>query len=236
MDDLFYKDEPYTPGKINQRLIVTYSPRYAAYQKSVRSAQVERAQEMVSDGKCKKQRRNPNDPARFVGKLAVTKEGEAADIKYYVDEAKVAEEERYDGFYAVCTNLLDDNVGEILAVSEGRWQIEASFRILKTEFEARPVYVSREDRIKAHFLTCFLSLLIYRLMSRKLENKYTCEELLDKLKEMNFADIEGQGFMPLYTRNKLTDDLHTVCGFRTDYQFITKQKMKTIQKNSKGKH
>ena len=96
--------------------------------------------------------------------------------------------------------------------------------------------MSREDRIKAHFLTCFLSLLIYRLMSRKLENKYTCEELLDKLKEMNFADIEGQGFMPLYTRNKLTDDLHTVCGFRTDYQFITKQKMKTIQKNSKGKH
>jgi hypothetical protein len=236
IDDLFYKDEPYTPGKINQRLIVTYSPRYAAYQKTVRSAQVERAQEMVSDGKYKKQRRNPNDPARFVGKLAVTKEGEAADIKYYVDEEKVAEEERYDGFYAVCTNLLDDNVGEILAVSEGRWQIEASFRILKTEFEARPVYVSREDRIKAHFLTCFLSLLIYRLMSGKLENRYTCEELLDKLKEMNFADIEGQGFMPLYTRNKLTDDLHTVCGFRTDYQFITKQKMKTIQKNSKGKH
>ena len=236
MDELFYKDEPYTPGKIHQRLIVTYSPKYAAYQKSVRNSQVERAQEMVSSGKCKKQRRNPHDPARFVGKLAVTPDGEAADIKYYLDEDKVAQEEMYDGFYAVCTNLLDDKVGEILAVSEGRWQIEASFRILKTEFEARPVYVSREERIKAHFLTCFLSLLIYRLLNRKLENKYTCEEVLNKLKEMNFADIEGQGFMPLYVRDKLTDDMHKVCGFRTDYQFITKQKMKTIQKYSKGKH
>lgn len=235
LDELFYKDMPYTPKQIHQRMIVTYSPKFAAFQKSVREAQIERAQSMVDRGKLRRQTRNPNDPARFVGKIAVTKEGEVADIKYFLDEDKIAGEEAYDGLYAVCTDLLDDNVEGILRVSEGRWQIEACFRTLKTEFEARPVYVSREDRIKAHFLTCFLSLLIYRLLEKKLGNKYTCEKLLEKLKEMNFADIEGQGFMPLYKRDKITDSLHDVCGFRTDWQFITKEKMRSIQKDSKGK-
>ena len=158
-----------------------------------------------------------------------------SNFSFRLDEDKIAGEEAYDGLYAVCTDLLDDDVEGILRVSEGRWQIEACFRTLKTEFDARPVYVSREDRIKAHFLTCFLSLLVYRLLEKKLDNKFTCEELLDKLKEMNFADIEGQGFMPLYKRDKITDSLHDVCGFRTDWQFITKEKMRTIQKNSKGK-
>ena len=235
LNDLFYKEEPYTPRKIHQRMIVTYSPKFAAYQKAVREAQIERAQATIDKGKLKKQRKNPNDPARFVGKLAVTKDGEAAEIKYYLDETRISEEARYDGLYAVCTDLLDDDVEGILRVSEGRWQIEACFRTLKTEFEARPVYVSREDRIKAHFLTCFLALLVYRLLEIKLDHKYTCEELLEKLKEMNFADIEGQGFMPLYMRDKITDSLHELCGFRTDWQFITKEKMRTIQKNSKGR-
>ena len=106
---------------------------------------------------------------------------------------------------------------------------------MKTEFDARPVHLQREDRIRAHFLTCFLSLLIYRLLKRSLAHDYTCEEILDTLKAMNFADIEEQGFMPLYTRKQITDDLHDACGFRTDYQFITKCKMKEIQKKSKGK-
>lgn len=234
-NSLFYKDEPYTTKKLHQRLIVTYSPKYAAYQKTVRDRQVERARKMVENGKLKKTRRNPNDPARFVGKAAAAEDGEAAKIHYYLDEEKITEEEKYDGLYAVCTDLLDDEPGDILRVSEGRWQIEACFRTMKTDFSARPVYVRREDRIKAHFLTCFLSLLIYRLLEKKLENKYTCEELLDTLKGMNFADIENQGFMPLYSRENITDDLHETCGFRTDYQFITKRKMKEIQKQSKGR-
>ena len=233
--NLFYKDEPYTTKKLHQRLIITYSPQYAAYQKSIREKQLERAQKMVENGTLKKQRKNPNDPARFVGKMAITADGEAAKIHYYLDADKIAEEEKYDGLYAVCTDLLDDNVGDILKVSEGRWQIEACFRNLKTDFRARPAYVRREDRIKAHFLTCFLSLFIYRLLERQLENRYTCETLLDTLKGMDFADIQEQGFMPLYIREKVTDDLHEACGFRTDYDFISKRKMKNIQKKSKGK-
>lgn len=230
---LFYKDEPFTTKKLHQRLIITYSPKYAAYQKAVRSEQITRAERMVANGSLKKQRKNPNDPARFVNKVAVTEDGEKAGIHYYLDTDKIAEEEKYDGLYAVCTDLLDDDVAEILKISEGRWQIEECFRTMKTDFEARPIYLAREDRIKAHFLTCFLALLHFRLLKRSLSGAYTTEQLLGNLKSINFADIEEQGFMPVYERTALTDDLHQACGFRSDYQFITKRKMKEIQKKSK---
>lgn len=232
---LYYKDEPYTTKKLHQRLIITYSPKYALYQKSIRDKQIERAQKMLDSGNTKKNRKNPNDPARFIGTLAVTKEGEAADVKHYLDENKISEEGQYDGFYAVCTDLLDDEVDDILKVSERRWQIEECFRIMKTDFSARPIYLQDENRIKAHFLICFLALTIYRFLEKKLGSKYTCEKLLDTLKGMNFAEIQEQGFTPLYKREAITDDLHDVCGFRTDYQFITKSKMRNIQKKSKGK-
>lgn len=232
---LYYKDEPYTTKKLHQRLIVTYSPKYALYQKSIRDKQVERAQQMLDTGTAKKNRKNPNDPARFIGTMAATRDGEAADIKHYLDETKISDEAQYDGLYAVCTDLLDDEVCDILKVSEGRWQIEECFRILKTDFSARPVYLQIENRIKAHFLICFLALAIYRFLEKKLNYKYTCDELLGTLKAMNFAGVQEQGYIPLYKREAITDALHEACGFRTDYQFITKSKMRTIQKKSKGK-
>ena len=232
---LYYKDEPYTPHSLHQRLIITYSPKYAKYQKAIRDAQVERAEKMLKSGKIKKERRNPNDPARFIGKTAVTEDGEVAKIENYLDTDKIENEALYDGLYAVTTDLLDDDVKDILKVSEGRWEIEECFRIMKTDFEARPVYLQDEIRIKAHFLICFLSLVIYRYLEKSLGSIYTCETILDKLKTMNFADVQEQGFIPLYTRDKLTDTLHSVCGFETDFQFITKSQMKTIQKKSKGR-
>jgi transposase len=231
---LYYKDEPYTTKKLHQRLIITYSPKYAAYQKTIRNNQVERAEKMIASGKFKKQRKNPHDPARFIGTIAATKDGEKADVHSYLDEDKIESEAQYDGLYAVCTDLLDDDVTAILKVSEGRWQIEECFRIMKTDFSARPVYLRDENRIKAHFLVCFLALLCYRLLEKKLDYQYTCGTILDTLKAMNFASIEEQGFIPLYKRGKITDMLDAVCGFRTDYQFITKSLMKTIQKKSKG--
>lgn len=234
-EGLYYKDEPYITRQLYQRLIVTYSPKYARYQKQIRDRQVERAEKMLDSGKVKKERKNPNDPARFIGKMAVTEEGEEAKIHNYLDTDKIDDEARYDGLYAVTTDLLEDDVKDILKVSEGRWEIEECFRIMKTDFEARPVFLHDEVRIKAHFLVCFLSLVVYRYLERELKKAYTCETILNKLKSMNFADIQGQGYVPLYTRDKLTDELHTVCGFNTDYQFITKSQMKTIQKKSKGR-
>ena len=232
-NEVFYKEEPYSSKKMEQRLLITYSPKYAAYQKEIRDKQIERAKAMLANGKHKKNRKNPNDPARFIDKAAVTKDGEIANILYFLDEEKIAEESQYDGLYAVCTDLFDDEPESILRVSESRWQIEACFRIMKTDFAARPVFVQREDRIQAHFLVCFLALLIYRLLEKKLGKKYTCDEILSTLKEYEFADIQGQGFIPIYESTKLTDDLHKVVGFETDYEFITKRKMKEIQKLSK---
>lgn len=232
-EELFYKEEPYSTKKLENRLLITYSPKYAAYQKEIRTKQVDRALHMLKDGNHKKTSKNPNDPARFIDKAAVTKDGEKADILYFLDESKIAEEERYDGLYAVCTDLFDDNPADLLKVSEGRWQIEACFRIMKTDFEARPVYVRREDCIQAHFLICFLSLLVYRLLEKKLGGTYTCCEILDTLRSFKFADVQGQGFMPVYEVTELTDRLHELLGFATDYEFLTKSRMKTIEKLSK---
>lgn len=232
---LYYKEEPYTPQTLHQRLIVTYSPKFARYQKTVRDAQVERAQKLIDSGSIKRNRKNPNDPARFIGKIAVTGSGEAAEIHSYLDTDKVEQESLYDGLYAVSTDLLDDPVRNILNVSEGRWEIEECFRIMKTDFEARPVFLQNDVRIKAHFLTCFLALIVYRYLEKSIDDRYTCDDILTTLKKMNFAGIKEQGFIPTYQRTKLTDNLHEVFGFRTDYEFITKSQMKTIQKNSKGK-
>lgn len=233
--NLYYKDQPYTTKKLHQRLIVTYSPKYALYQKTIRDKQVDRAKKMVDSSSVKKGRKNPNDPARFIGTVAATKDGEVAAMHNYLDEGKIELEAQYDGLYAVCTDLLDDDVKDILKVSEGRWQIEECFRIMKTDFSARPIYLQDETRIKAHFLICYLALVSYRFLEKKLNYKYTCETILSTLKAMNFADIEEQGFIPLYKRDKVTNDLHDICDFRTDYQFITKSQMKTIQKKSKGR-
>mgnify|MGYP000025394572 CR=1 FL=1 len=156
--DFFYKDEPYTTKKLHQRLIITYSPKYAAYQKAVRAEQISRAEKMVAGGSLKKQRKNPNDPARFVNKIAATKEGEKAEIHYYLDLEKIAEEEKYDGLYAVCTDLLDDDVADILKVSEGRWQIEDCFRTMKTDFDAKTCFMSAvKTGSKPNFLICIFS-------------------------------------------------------------------------------
>lgn len=148
--------ETHTMKKLHQRLIVTYSPKYALYQKMIRDKQVERAQKMIDSGSTKKNRKNPNDPARFIGTIAATKDGEAADIHSYLDTDKIMSETQYDGLYAVCSDLLDDDVKDILKVSEGRWQIEECFRIMKIDFSARPVYLQNGNWVKAHFLICFL--------------------------------------------------------------------------------
>ena len=232
---IYYKDAPYTPKDLSQRLIITYSPKYAKYQKTIREKQVDRAKLMLEKGSIKKERRNPNDPARFISSLAVTDDGEKANVHNFLNTDKIDEETKYDGMYAISTDLLDDNVSEILSISEKRWQIEECFRIMKTEFEARPVYLQRVDRITAHFLTCFLALLIYRYLEKALEHKYTCEEILKTLKDFNFAYVKEQGFIPLYKRTELTDKLHEICHFNTDFEFITKSQMRTIKKQSKGK-
>ena len=162
----------------------------------------------------------------------MSNDGEIAENKNYeIDDDVISEEEKYDGFYAVYTNLEDD-ASEIAKINHDRWEIEESFRIMKTEFKARPVYLQRDDRIKAHFLTCFISLLIYRILEKKLDDKYTCETLINTLSGMNMIDIH-EGYIPAYKRTEVTDALHKNAGFRTDYEIIRKREMRGICRKSK---
>lgn len=230
---IYYKEIP-LEKPLQERLIVTYSPKYAAYQKSIREKQVQRAVKMIqNNGKMKKSRNSPNDPARFIERITADGNGETVKDYYTLNQEAILEEAMYDGFYAVTTNLEDDDIRAILNISERRWQIEECFRIMKTDFKARPVYLQKEDRIKAHFLTCFISLVIYRLLAYQLDNKYTVTEILDTLRDMEMVETQYNGFIPAYKRTKITDDLHEKFGFRTDYEIISTKKMRNIIKNTK---
>ena len=222
---------------LEQHLIVSYSIKYKNYQQRIRQGQIERAQQMIDNGKYKQRPKNQNDPHRFIAQNAMTKDGEACEIEVpYLNTALIEEESRYDGFYAVCTNLDGMGVDEIIRINKKRWEIEECFRIMKTEFKARPVYLQREDRIKAHFLTCFISLFVYRILEKKLDEKYTVEEIIKTLREMNMHRLgEKLGYNPAYTRTDLTDDLHATCGFRTDYEIISDVNMKRVIRESKKK-
>ena len=134
-------------------------------------------------------------------------------------------------FYAVCTTLEDD-ISEIIKVNKRRWEIEESFRILKTDFKARPVYLKRDDRIKAHFTTCFLSLLIYRILENKLENKYSTKNIINTLKEMNSLKI-GCGYKQIYQNTDITRDLSKSFNIDINQDFISLKNMKKIFKNIK---
>ena len=231
---IFYKEIPVVNGDLDEILIVTYSPKYKAYQRKIRNRQIERAEIKISSSEKKRKSKTQNDSTRFIKETSVTLDGEIADKTVYeIDIEKINKEAKYDGFYAVITNL-DDDVSEIIKINKRRWEIEENFRIMKTEFEARPVYVRRDDRIKAHFLTCYISLLVYRILEKILDNKYTCEEILSTLKSMNMTLLsKNSGYTPSYKRTELTDVLHKKFGFHTDYEFISKAKMRSIIKESK---
>lgn len=233
-ETIFYKEVPVVNGDMDEIVIVTYSPKYKAYQKSIRGQQIARAVKMIEQPGRKRRGKNQNDPARFIKSTAITEDGEVAGRNIYdLDSDRISEEEMYDGFYAVITNLEGD-VGEILKINRQRWEIEENFRIMKTDFEARPVYVRRDERIKVHFLICYISLLVYRLLEKKLGNAYTCNEILRTLRSMQVTLLSKEsGYIPSYKRTDMTDDLHKVFGFHTDYEFISKSTMRSIIKSTK---
>jgi len=232
-DKIFYKERWIKEDGLEQKLIVTYSIKYKNYQRQIRNNQIERAQKTIDNNPTKLKKNNQNDYKRFIHRTNCTSDGEIAEKEIYsIDKDLIAQEEAFDGFYAVCSNLEDD-VSEIVKINKRRWEIEECFRIMKSEFKARPVYLSRDDRIEAHFTTCFISLIIYRLLEKKLEEKYTCHEVLKTLREMDLYEVKGEGYIPTYTRNDLTDDLHEVFNFRTDYQIVSKKQMKNIFKITK---
>lgn len=233
---IYYKEYPLVTGDMDETVIITYSPKYKAYQSKIRNTQIDRAKKMIQSSDKTRKGKGSNDPARFIQRTAVTEDGEIAQKNIYeLDKAKILEESMYDGFYAVITNLEGD-IREIININKQHWEIEENFRIMKSEFEARPVFVRREDRIKAHFLTCFISLLAYRLLEKKLGEEFTCSQILETLRNMNVTLLsKDSGYIPSYKRTKITDKLHSSFGFRTDYEFTRKSTMRTIIKETKQK-
>lgn len=229
---VFHKERWIKEDGLEQKLIVTFSLKYKNYQETIRNRQVEKAQSTIDKNPTKLKKCNANDYKRFITKSSCTDDGEVANNDILgIDMSLVSKEAAYDGFYAVCTNLSDD-ASSIIKVNQKRWEIEECFRIMKTEFKARPIFLQNDDRIEAHFTTCFISLMIYRLLEKKLEEKFTCSEIITTLKNMNFLEVHGEGYIPTYTRTDLTDSLHDIFGFRTDFQIVNNQTMKKILKST----
>ena len=227
-DTLFYKIIQTETKSVKQDLIVTFCFRYFDYNRNIRNNQIERAKKSIESNQVTRKGKNQNDYRRFIESTNSTKTGEIAEnTSYSINQEIIDEEEKYDGYYALTTNLVGD-INEIFRIVKGRWEIEESFRIMKSDFLARPVNLSREDRIKAHFMTCFISLFIYRLLEKKLDYKYTTPQILDTLRNMTVLEQKGLGFEPEYERTTLTDDLHEIFKFNTDLEIVSYKKMKKI--------
>ena len=233
-DKIFYKDRWINEDNLEQHLIITYSIKYRNFQRNIRQRQIERAKKFV-ESPSKLTKKKSNDPKRFVEQGHCTPDGEVADkVITTLNQNQIDAESKYDGLYAVCTNL-EYSVADIIRINQKRWEIEECFRIMKTEFKARPVYLSRKDRITAHFTTCFTALIIYRILEKKLNESYTCEELINTIRSMNMMIAPGEGYIPTYTRTDITDALHETFGFRTDYQITSQKNMRKILNQTKKK-
>lgn len=231
-DIVFYKESWFPEDNgLEQRYIVTFSLKYMEYLRSVRERQLQRAQKRLERGNADKKRQT--DPERFYEQLHLTYDGEVAEeTKIWISEDKVADEAQYDGFYCVATDL-EDPAASILKVNARRWEIEESFRMMKTDFRSRPVYLQRDDRIQAHFLTCFLALYIYRILEKRIGERFTSMELLKTLRDYKLYQIPGVGYLPCYPKTAITDALHDAFGFRTDFQINTNAAMKNNFRLSK---
>ena len=231
-ETVFFRERWFNENGLEYRMIVTYSLKYKDYLRALRKRQVDRAQKKVDHPSELKKKRG-TDAKRFIKETRCTNDGEIADnIVYSIDEDKIADEEKYDGFYAVSTNL-EDEAQEIVKINQRRWEIEECFRIIKHEFKARPAYLSRSERINAHFMTCFISLIIYRFLEMKLREDYTVDQIISVLREMIMVKQEGYGYIPAYDRTDLTDRLHKVSGICTSTEIVSMAKMRSICKATK---
>ena len=233
-DKTFYKERWINENGLEQRLIITYSVKYQEYQKNIRENQIQRAKKLIEKNPKKIGKPKQNDPKRFISTISTTSNGEVAEENHYeLNYDVINEEAKYDGLYAVCTNL-EDNVNKIIKINHRRWEIEESFRLMKSEFKSRPVYLSRDDRIKAHFTTCFLALTIFRYLEKILDEKFTAEKIIETLRNYNFRNFPGFGYVPLYTPNNLIHALHDKTGINTNYEILNYKKFKKIFNKTKS--
>ena len=207
---------------LKQRIIITYSRKMAEYQKIIRNKQIERAKILISKG-VDDIRKGPNDIARFI------KNANEEKNTYVLDQDRIEQEEKFDGFYAIATNLLNDSAKEIFEINDQRYKIEDCFRVLKTNFDARPVYHRLDNRIVAHFMICYTSLLIYRLLEKKLKEKgyhFTINEILTTLKNMNISNVKDRFYQADYTGGNVLNALCNTFKLQLDKKYYLPKNLK----------
>ena len=220
-------------GLVPQKIIVTYSRKMAEYQKFIRERQIARAIKMLESTDPEEIKKGPNDVRRFIKRVPNTKSGDKVTYSFHIDESVAAEEAKYDGFYAIATNL-DDDVNTIIQISSNRYKIEDCFRLLKTDFSARPVFHRKKERIKAHFMICYTALLIFRLLEKKLSDygvHYTVNQIIDSINAMNVANIEDLCYMSTYTSSAVTTSLNAISDVYLDKKYYQAKDMNKMFKN-----
>lgn len=232
LQDITLTDEEGNSAKLKKdwRLIVSYSKKYAEYQRNIREKQVSRAKAIIANPS-RYNKGSANDVKRFIKNIAFDKDGEICKSNLYFDESILKEEEKYDGYYAVTTNLVDNEM-DIIAINHNRWKIEDCFRMMKTDFKTRPVYHYKDDRIESHFLICFLALLTFRLLHAKTGEQYTANELLTTLREMEYYKYE-EGYLTPFGTTPLVKDLNEMFDMKASRQGYSTKTMKFLINSSK---
>jgi hypothetical protein len=250
-----YEEKQYKNGKtvqvkakgvLKQSLIVSYSRKMMEYQRYIRNRQIERAKELLKNIDPETYKKGPHDVTRFIKRSSKGKNGEKATDRYFLDEEEIAKEEKYDGFYAIATNLDIDSrpdrrradVEEIIGISAQRYKIEECFRLLKTDFSSRPVFHRNEPRIKAHFMICYTALLIFRILQKKLEHEkfhFTSDNILETLRNMQVTDFDDMFYRATYKGSKVLTALNTIYPLsQLDHKFyLPKDLNKKFKKISK---
>ena len=239
MDTGLYEEKVYkngrtkkvkTKGTLHQYIIVTFSRKMMEYQRTIRERQLERAKKLLRLKDPEKIKKGPNDIRRFL------KNTSSDTANYVLDMDKIYEEEKYDGFYAVATNL-DDSAKDILAVAQNRYKIEDCFRIMKTNFDARPVFLRKPERIRAHFLICYTALLIYRLMECKLDDNLThvtTSNLIKTLRNMNVVNMDDMYYKSIYSGSQALDALERCFELQLNRKYYRPSDLnKIVKKYSK---
>lgn len=221
---------------LHQKIIISFSRKMMEYQRYIRNRQIERAKKLLKNIDPETYKKGPHDVTRFIKRTSSTKSGERVTDKYEINQSIIEEEEKYDGFYAVATNL-DDSAKDILGVSANRYKIEDCFRVMKTNLSARPVYHHKRDRIIAHFMICYTALLIYRILEKKLNQNgthFTIENVIETLKNMDVANIEDMCYMSTYTSSQVCTALNTVMDLGLDKKYYQPKELnKKIKKISR---
>ena len=230
---LFRSRKVKSKAVLKQRIMITFSSKAMEYQRHIRNAQIERARNILKYRDVEDVKKGPHDVSRFIKRTSVTHEGQAAIDHYEIDQSAIDEEEKYDGYYAIATNL-DDDAKAILKINSQRYKIEDCFRILKTNFNARPVYHSKENRITAHFMICYTALLIFRLLECKLDQygtHFTTDNIIDTLKNMNVVNMQDMYYASTYRGSQVCTALNGLYGLGLDKKYYQPKELhKKIKK------